>query len=109
MTLEQFERFVDAIDEYHKREELFCKALEPFNSSYTVIDFCSEITFSIIQYIDEYFNDESSWFSYWFYELEQGEKYFENCAIDANGKSIKLKTKEDLYNLLMEKKNEQTN
>lgn len=103
MTLEQLKRFSDALSEYYKREDMLSNAIEPLNSSYTVIEFCPDITFAIVQYIEEDLNDTSSWFSYWFYELEQGTKYEDGTITDGNGNSIKMQTIEDVYNYLMEK------
>lgn len=102
MTLEQFTRFVDALKEFYRREELFGENFEPFNSSYTIIEFCPEITRSICKYIQEYFNDEGEWFDYWFYELECGAKYTEDSCCHKDKTPIVIKTVEDIYNFLKE-------
>ena len=103
MRLDQLERFVDAINEYDKREEELGKSLEPFNDSYTMISFCPVIVESILDFIREEFNDVGEWFEYWFYELDQG-KNKELGASYENGEPIKLDTLEDVYNFMLANK-----
>ena len=43
--------------------------------------------------------DDTDWIEYFIYELDFGEKY-EDGSITENGKNIKLKTPEDLWELL---------
>lgn len=49
------------------------------------------------------FNDKSDWIGYWIYELNFGKDYKKGCIKSKEGKNIKLKTIDDLYNLLTEK------
>jgi len=104
MTLEQLRRFVDALNSYHMREEQLSKAVEPFNSSWTMIEFCPLITKCIFDYIKEVFNDEGEWFGYWFYELEQGKNSDRLKAYNEKGDQIVLNTLEDVYRLLVSAK-----
>lgn len=103
MTLEQLNRFVEALNKFHEREELLSDCFGPFNSSWTMIEFCPEISRSIFEFIKEEFEDVGDWFGYWFYELDQG-KNKEIGASTMDEVPIKLDTLEDLYNFMMENK-----
>ncbi len=103
MRLERLERFVDAINKYHEREELLAKALEPFNDSYTIIEFCPDIIKCIFDYINEEFEDIGDWFGYWFYELDQGKNKTLGGVLE-DGAPIKLDTLEDVYNFMLKNK-----
>lgn len=49
------------------------------------------------------FNDEDDWIGYYIYELEFGESYQDGMIHDVDGSNIKLKTYEDLYDILTNK------
>lgn len=100
MTLVQLERFVRVINGYHEREEELSKALGPFNSSYTEVEFYPGMVSTIMDYIKEEFKDEDDWFGYWFYELDQGRNK-ELGASYKDGTPIKLDTLEDVYNFMV--------
>ena len=55
----------------------------------------------IIELLEKVFKDESQWISYWCYELDFGRQYEENIIQDEYGKDIPLKTKEDLWNIIV--------
>ncbi len=44
--------------------------------------------------------DKNNWIEYFCLELDFGKKWKENALLDENGNNIKLKTFEDLYDLL---------
>lgn len=46
--------------------------------------------------------DADEWISYFCFELDFGRRYKEGMVTDENGKSIQLKTIDDLYDLLIE-------
>lgn len=106
MTVNQFKRFVDAVNAFREAEERLSIALESFNDSWTTITFCTQITESIYSYIKEYFNDEEEWFDYWYFELDQGKTWTEQSCHRKDGTLIKLETIEDIYNLLKENKDD---
>ena len=56
----------------------------------------------ILDLLREYSGDtkENDWISYWIYELECGKKYRKGTITDKDGKEIKLRTAEDLYELI---------
>jgi hypothetical protein len=109
MNLKQFTTFINAIDTFHKREEQFNIAFETFNSSYTMMEFCPEITNSIFDFIKEDFDDEDELFSYWFYDLEQGTKWTEDLCNEADGSVIKIQTIEDIFLYLTKNKKGKNN
>ena len=104
MTFEQFERFVKGLNSFYQRQEDLDNALDPFNSSWTIIEFCPEITNSIFNFIKEDFNDDVDWFGYWYFELEQGALWAENSCTEADGSMIKMQTIEDIYQYLTKTK-----
>jgi hypothetical protein len=108
MNLNQFEKFITGLNCFYKRQEDFDKAFEPFNSSWTIIEFCPEITDSIFDYIKEYFNDEDELFSYWFFDLEQGTKWTEDSCYEKDKTVIKIQTIEDIFKYLTKTKEEIT-
>lgn len=100
MTFNQFERFVNALNAFYQRQDELENCFASFNDSWTVIDFCPVITNSIFDYIKEDFNDEGDWFGYWYFELDQGEKWTENSCSEADGSPIVIKTMLDIYQYL---------
>jgi len=54
---------------------------------------------NITNSISDIFKDESGWVGYWLYELEMGKKY-KPGMIKEKGKNVKLKTIEDLFNII---------
>ena len=103
MTLIQFKRFIDALNAFYSREEEFNKAFESFNSSYTIIEFCPDITSSIFDFIKEEFNDKDDWFAWWYFEKDQG-KRTDLQATDKDGNEIILDNYVDIYDFLHENK-----
>ena len=106
MTFERFSKCVDALDAFYKREEKLADALEPFNSSFTAIDFCPEITQLVYDIIKEDFNDKYDNFSYWFFDQDQGKKVDCYFITENDGSIIKNRTKEDIYKYLVKCKEE---
>lgn len=101
MTLERFSECIAALNEFYRREELFSQAMEPFNSSYTIIEFCPTIPKLIHKIIKEDFDDKFDNFSYWFFDQDQGKASDKYYITEADGTIIKNKTKEDIYNYLL--------
>jgi hypothetical protein len=68
------------------------------------IEIGDELANNFITLLEDYFQDKSEWIGYWIYELNYGRDY-KPGMITIDGNDFKLKTEEDLYNLLMENKN----
>ena len=107
MTFNQFKRFIDALNAFYAREDKLGTMFEEFNSSYTVVEFCPQITNSIFEYIEEYFNDVDKDFSYWFFDQDQGKKTDQYYITLKDGTEIRNYTPEDIYNYLTEIKKEE--
>lgn len=54
----------------------------------------------LVKILKDCFNDESDYIGYWLYELECGKKWYKGMITDENGKDIKLKSIEDLWNVI---------
>jgi len=108
MNLNQFKIFMQAIKDYYEREEQLSIALEPFNSSYTVIEFCPSIVSSVLNYLKDSFNDKDEWISYWIFELDYGTRTDIGVSYK-NGDYIDLSSIDALYNFLIENQNENDN
>lgn len=46
-------------------------------------------------------NDTFEEIEYWMWELDFGEKYYDGCVTKEDGTIIKMKTPEDLYNMIL--------
>lgn len=56
----------------------------------------------ILILLEDIFQDKSHWISYFIYDLDFGREYRDGCITDNNGNIVCLRTKQDLWNLLME-------
>lgn len=82
MTYNQFERFINVIILYHETEEKLSDALTPFNSSYTLIEFCPEIISTIIETISEELDVSEDTITWWLYETDCGKNDAIVCVDD---------------------------
>lgn len=48
-------------------------------------------------------NDENDWISYYCWEIEFGEKYYDGCVTEVDDTPIPLRTPEDLWNIITKK------
>jgi hypothetical protein len=99
MELVEFKKHMGRIKKTYDIETQICDLL----SCDGPIMFTDEIVDSLIDMLEEYFEDEDEWISYWVYELDFGSKWEKGMVLDENGQDIKLQTIEDLYNILMER------
>jgi hypothetical protein len=76
------------------------KAFKNFEPDFNYICFGRYETL-VVKALEFAFKDESSWISYFIYDLEFGKKWHKKCVTDKNGKDIPLKNANDLYNLLI--------
>lgn len=98
MTLEKFKKYLTEIiklSDIQDKVNNITNDLEFAQFDFTPHEgLCLEI-------LSESMNDTSDWISYWFYELDCGRDYKDGCITDLDGKIIKLKTIEDLYNCII--------
>ena len=105
MPLEEFEKYINRIREVDAfQDELrnvcykFCKD----NKMGEEADiWMPTLVCSVVELLEKLMGSNSDWIGYWIWELKYGEEYEDGCITDENGKIIKLKTVEDLYNLLL--------
>lgn len=105
ITKEKFFEILDYLQEINEFENNLSKV---FKNSKRATDFMDAAMFTdcyMIEYIfdllEDEFNDADHWISYWVYELDFGKTSCPKYMLDQN---IKIQTKEDLYNFLMENK-----
>jgi hypothetical protein len=98
MELEEFKKHMGRIKKTYDIETQICDLL----SCDGPIMFTDEIVDSLIDMLEEYFEDENEWISYWMFELDFGSKW-QSGMVQIEGKDVKLQTIEDLYNILMER------
>lgn len=105
ITKEKFFEILDYLQEIEKFED---NLRQVFKNSKRETDFMDAAMFTDCRMIDyllylleDEFNDrENGWIGYWIYELDFGKNWYPGCI--TNEKDIKLQTKEDLYNFLID-------
>lgn len=102
--------FIECIDSLKKQQEHNKKC----NKAFKIIlpnDFVSGydleiITTQFIKLLKTLLNDKSEWIDYYIYELDFGKEYKKGC-VRFNNKDVKLKTSEDLWNILINNVNKE--
>lgn len=101
MTFTDFEKYMNAVHKDYRWMDLVTDALnsdvlyENLESQYFLLDLMTDI-----------FEDKEDWIGYYVFELNWGEDYRPGIVKDKDGNDIPLATLEDLYNILMKKKEE---
>ena len=103
MTLEDFKRHINAIKKFSNLQDAISNAIIVYNgkSEDAAEIFLPSLECTVVELLEKIFNDECNWISYWVYELNFGKLYKDGC-ITMDNKIVKLKTVEDLWNLLIE-------
>lgn len=101
ITREQFHKWMDTIVEATKLldEIAACRFF-----SDEMIDTFGKMFDIPVAIVQEAVGD-SDWIPYWLWELDCGEHYDEGC-VDDHGKPVKLKTIDDLYDVIVSEKGE---
>ena len=101
ITREQFRKWMDTIVEAMKLldEIAACRFF-----SDEMIDTFGKMLDIPIEFAQTAMGD-SGWIPCWLWELECGERYDEGC-VDDHGNPVKLKTIDDLYDVIMSEKGE---
>ena len=68
------------------------------------LQICHEDT--VIELLEDMFDDVGEWICYWVYELDYGKKYTKGCA-GVDDKPIDISTSEKLYDFLISEMGEQ--
>ena len=100
------EKFTEMLNFMKKKERYIQQLIELIQKnnlefSYSPYD---EYNSNIIDLLASLFENEDrakDWISYWVYDLNYGDKYFDGC-VSHGSTDIRLKTADDLYNYLTE-------
>lgn len=106
ITFEEFNRYMTALKDEEELQDKLTDAVSEYNRKQNM---CIHLVIPsqdhlIVDLLTKILDDKSKWISYWVYELDCGRKYKDGSITDKDGSVIKLKTIEDLWNLLMSKK-----
>ena len=106
ISKEKFFEILDYLQENAKFEKDLRQLL---NKSKRTTDFMDAAMFTDCQLTDyvidllelEFEDSDYGWISYWIYDLNFGQNWTPYSIIDSQGKTIRLKTKMDLYSFLI--------
>lgn len=102
IKFDEFKRFMENIVAFEEIGDKLSAATSDYNKKtkdYADLSIPST-TFDTVTLLERVTNDTSSWISYWVYELDCGRKYKDGMITDEDNNNIKLKTIEDLWNVL---------
>lgn len=102
------EKFFEILDYFQEINEFENSLNKVFKNNKRTTDFMDPAMFTdcyaieyILDLLEDEFNDTDHWISYWIYELDFGKIPCPKYMLDQN---IKIQTKEELYNFLIENK-----
>lgn len=104
MTLKDFTRHLNRLIELKKAQDdvervMYGSSLKDGFSG--CLYGCNPYQDLVVNILQSAMEDKNDWIGYWLYDLEYGNKYKPGMIKDKNKKNIKLKTVNDLYNLLI--------
>lgn len=110
ISLELFKKYIGNIITFHDLQDGISNATRRYNNETKDIASFELPTLEsdLIELLGIIFDDENDWIGYWVYELECGARYEDGCVVSTSGgqkTDIKLKTVEDLWNLLISDEN----
>ena len=100
LTKEQFIKSIIELKQIEEDLEDVHQALQKLDPDFGGF-YLSRVSTLVIDLLQSAMNDESEDISYFIYELDWGGKWKKGAYTDKDKKDIKLKTIEDLYNLLI--------
>lgn len=98
MTKKTFVETINAIKDYHTKINNIQTVLE--ENCQDSIFWPPSLEETLINVLEDCFNDDADFIGYFIYELEFGSKW-EPGYVEDNGKDIKTQTPEDLYDYLV--------
>lgn len=98
ITKDVFIKTLDAIKEYHTKIDNINNVLK--DNCEDAILYPPSLESTLINVLEDAFNDETDIIGYFIYELEFGEKWHAGCVTE-NNKDIKMQTPEELYDYLI--------
>ncbi len=106
ITFEEFNYYMTAIKDMGELQDKLTETVSEYNRKQNMC-VCLVIPsqdYIIVNLIAKILDDKNEWISYWVYKLDCGKKYEDGTITDKDGGIIKLKTIEDLWNLLISEK-----
>ena len=99
MNKELFEEYINSAIEFDEFIDKLCSLGIDVTECDTVMNFLG----NYIRILEDTCGDSiNGWISYWLYELDKGKDWKPGCVIDENDNDIKLETIDDLYDVLVE-------
>lgn len=108
MKKELFIKSINQIKKGREFDDKFCKVLEEMSSETPCyITLYNDTENYIYEILEDYYSEEivDDYIMYFTCELDFGKEWYEGCITDDEGKNIKLKTINDLYNICEKLKN----
>ena len=97
MTKQQFTEVMKELVSLKEAEEALRCAFSKFDPNFCFISF-SRYENLVTKSIKIAMNDKNDWIEYWIYECDCGKNT--KLKVTCNGKKVKFRTIEDLYNLI---------
>lgn len=106
ITKEKFFEILDYLQEINNFENDFRKLLYTSKKDSDFLDAAMFTDCRLVDYIiyllQNEFEDVEGWIPYWIYELDFGRSWYRGMIIESEWRDIKLQTKEDLYDFLID-------
>ena len=95
ISKEKFIKVISQLKEYQERETAIYRA------GIDLMEVNEPLIEAIFTLLKNSTNDETELISYFCYDLNFGEDWYEGCVTDEDGTDIQLQDIEDLYNVLV--------
>lgn len=105
LDYEEFEKHILSIQRVFKLQDDMSNLTHNYNNECgdMIEFFFPTLVDNVVELLTKATKDEENgWISYWLYELDCGEKYHDGSVTSADNQIIKLKTIQDLWNVLIE-------
>lgn len=93
---EVFTKTINILKNYQEKEDQLYKV------GVQIMDLTGEVIDCVLSLLKVSMNDETDLISYFCYDLNFGEKWYEGCVADKDGTDLVLKSVDDLYKILCE-------
>ena len=100
MNKQLFIQTIETMRELNKEQEDFDAILKRIDNEFGGGYLHNKTISLLADILKEAMNDKYDYISYYLWEIDFGNEYYDGCITEADGTSIPLKTAEDLYNLI---------
>ena len=101
MTKELFIHTIETMRALNKEQEDFDAILKRIDNEFGGGYLHNKTISLLADILKEVTNDKYDYISYYLWEIDFGNEYYDGCITEEDGTVIPLKTAEDLYNLIM--------